>query len=122
MARAISFIYDHKEELEVDVNDYSLWGGSAGARMAALVGNKGYFQKLTGRTDLQQASAVIMQYTGYSSVSSDDPPTYACVGTNGWNRKRFHWLRQQAQSVCQMMESQVIKQCRIELIVSRHKG
>ena len=50
--------------------------------MAALVGNKGYFQKLTGRSDLPLAAAVIMQYTGYSSVSPDDPPTYACVGTN----------------------------------------
>ncbi len=82
LARAISFIYEHKEELEVDVNGYSLWGGSAGARMAALVGNKGYFQKLTGRSDLPLAAVVIMQYTGYSSVSPDDPPTYACVGTN----------------------------------------
>lgn len=82
LARAIGFIYEHKEELEVDVDGYSLWGGSAGARMAALVGNKEYFQELTGRSDLPGAAAVIMQYTGYSSVSPDDPPTYACVGTN----------------------------------------
>ena len=29
------------EELEVDVADYSLWGGSAGARMAAWLGSYG---------------------------------------------------------------------------------
>lgn len=82
LARAISFICEHKEELEVDVDGYSLWGGSAGARMAAIVGNKGYFQKLIGKSGLPLAAAVIMQYTGYSSVNPDDPPTYACVGTN----------------------------------------
>jgi acetyl esterase/lipase len=31
---------------------------------------------------LPQASAVIMQYTGYTTVSPYDGPTYACCGTN----------------------------------------
>ncbi len=35
LARAIQFIFEHAEELEVDTSCYSLWGGSAGARMAA---------------------------------------------------------------------------------------
>lgn len=35
LARAIAFIHEHADELGVDVTDYSLWGGSAGARMAA---------------------------------------------------------------------------------------
>lgn len=30
LARAITFIFDHAEELEVDTSCYSLWGGSAG--------------------------------------------------------------------------------------------
>lgn len=38
LARAISFIFTHADELEVDTNCYSLWGGSAGARMAAGLG------------------------------------------------------------------------------------
>ena len=25
-----------------------------------------------------------MHYTGHSEVSENDPPTYACVGTNDW--------------------------------------
>ena len=61
---------------------YSLWGGSAGARMAATLGNRGNLRHLTWRTDLPQASAVIMQYTGYTTVSQYDGPTYACCGTS----------------------------------------
>lgn len=49
--------------------------------MAATLGNEQYLRQLTGRTDIPQASAVIMQYTGYSAVSPYDAPTYACVGT-----------------------------------------
>lgn len=41
LARAIAFIHENAEELEVDVSDYSLWGGSAGARMAAWLGSYG---------------------------------------------------------------------------------
>lgn len=50
--------------------------------MAATLGNKGYLTQLTGNSNLPQATAVIMQYTGYSSVSPLDPPTYNCVGSN----------------------------------------
>lgn len=82
LARAIEFIYDNASALGVSTEGYSLWGGSAGARMAATLGNRSYLQQLTGRTDIPQASAVIMQYTGYSAVSQYDAPTYACVGTS----------------------------------------
>lgn len=81
LAQAIRFIYDHAEELEVNPEDYSLWGGSAGARMAATLGNRdvlSYFDM----AEISQAAAVIMQYTGYSTVSDQDAPTYACVGTS----------------------------------------
>ena len=66
LAQAIAYIYDHADELGADTDGYSLWGGSAGARMAAVLGNADYLRQLTGRTDIPQASAVIMQYTGYS--------------------------------------------------------
>ena len=82
LARALIFIHDHASELGVNPDDYSLWGGSAGARMAATLGNADNLQRLTGRTDIPQATAIIMQYTGYSTVSSSDGPTYACVGTS----------------------------------------
>ncbi len=80
LARAISFIFAHADELEVDTDCYSLWGGSAGARMAADVGSYGtaYF----GGDDLPQAGCVVMQYTGHSEWQKTDPPTYVCVGTS----------------------------------------
>lgn len=80
LARAISFIFAHAEELEVDTDCYSLWGGSAGARMAAYLGT--YGPAAFGGDDLPQPGAVVMQYTGHSEYSADDPPTYACVGTS----------------------------------------
>ncbi len=80
LARAISFIHEHAAELQVDVKNYSLWGGSAGARMAAWLGSFGteYF----GEKKYPRPSAVIMQYTGLSEVYGNEPPTYNCVGTN----------------------------------------
>lgn len=84
LAQAIQFIEDHAEELQVDPHHYSLWGGSAGARMAAELGNLDVFRSLTGRDDIPQADAVIMQYTGYGKVSPADAPTYVNVGTSDW--------------------------------------
>lgn len=81
LARAIEYVNDHAKELGVDPEGYSLWGGSAGARMAATLGNAQYGPAGFGRPDIPQASAVIMQYTGYSDTSAYDAPTYACVGT-----------------------------------------
>lgn len=83
LARAIEFIEDHASELQVDPRHYSLWGGSAGARMAADLGNLDVLRSLTGR-DVPQADAVIMQYTGYGKVSPVDAPTYVNVVTNDW--------------------------------------
>ena len=80
LARAISFIFEHAEELEVDTDCYSLWGGSAGGRMAAYLGT--YGTAAFGGEDLPKPGTVVIQYTGHSEYSEDNPPTYACVGTN----------------------------------------
>lgn len=80
LARAIRFIFENADELEINTDCYSLWGGSAGGRMAAWLGS--YGTAAFGEKDLPQAGAVIMQYTGYSEYSENDPPTYACVGEN----------------------------------------
>ena len=58
LAAALSYIEKHAEELGVAARGYSLWGGSAGARMAAAVGS----------------------YTGQSSFTPQDPPTFIAVG------------------------------------------
>lgn len=79
LARAISFIFAHAEDLGVDVEGYSLWGGSAGARMAAYLG--AYGPAGFGGDPLPHPAVVIMQYTGHSEYSQNDPATYVCVGT-----------------------------------------
>lgn len=80
LARAIAFLHDHAEELQIDMTDYSLWGGSAGARMAAWLGS--YGTAAFGEDVYPQPGAVIMQYTGLSEVTGTEPPTYNCVGTS----------------------------------------
>lgn len=80
LARAVAFIHENKDILKVDTNAYSVWGGSAGGRMAAWLGN--YGTESFGGKKYPRPSAVIMQYTGLSEVTGDEPPTYNCVGTN----------------------------------------
>ena len=80
LARAISFVFENAEELEVDTDSYSLWGGSAGARMAAWLGSYGPAD--FGGAELHQPGAVIMQYTVHSDYTEYDPPTFVCVGEN----------------------------------------
>ena len=83
LAKAIAFIHDHATDFAIDFQGYSLWGGSAGARMAAKLGEAGAMKQF-GRGDIPQAAAVVLQYTGDTSVSKRDAPTYANVGTADW--------------------------------------
>lgn len=78
LAVALEFIFDHAGELGISTENYSLWGGSAGARMAAYLGSYGV--TAFGGPDLPRPAAVIMQYTGHSDYTEMDPPTFACVG------------------------------------------
>ena len=80
LARAIAYLHDHAAELEIDMSDYSLWGGSAGARMAAWLGSHG--TESYGEKAYPRPAAVIMQYTGLTEVTGNEPPTYNCVGTS----------------------------------------
>lgn len=82
LSRALAFIIEHAEELEVNPSGYSLWGGSAGARMAAWCGT--YGTAAFHEAEYPKPAAVIMQYTGLSEVTGYEPPTYACVGTADW--------------------------------------
>lgn len=90
LARAISFIFANAGELGVSTEGYSLWGGSAGARMAAWLGS--YGPAAFGGDELPRPAAVIMQYTGLSEWTENDPPTFACVGDRdgiaGWRIMR----------------------------------
>jgi len=66
--------------LGVGAQGYSLWGGSAGARMVgniALRGVSGY-----GGGDLPKPAVVVIAYTGQSGYSSDFPPTFMTVSAD----------------------------------------
>lgn len=78
LARALVYIYDHAEELGVSREDYSLWGASAGARMAASLGS--YGTEGYGEKELPRASTVVMTYTGHTEYTENDPPTFVAVG------------------------------------------
>ncbi len=80
LARALSFIFENADELEVNPDCYSLWGGSAGGRMASWLGS--YGSAAFGGDDLPRAGTVVMQYTGHSDYTPNDPPTFVCVGEN----------------------------------------
>jgi acetyl esterase/lipase len=78
LAAALSYIFKNAEVLGVTTAGYSLWGSSAGARMAASIGSNG-----TGRfggSELPKPSAVVLLYTGHSNVASTEPPTFVAVG------------------------------------------
>lgn len=79
LSRAIAYLFEHAEELQIDMDGYSLWGGSAGARMAAWVGT--YGTQAFGERAYPKPAAVIMEYTGLSEVTGVEPPTYNVVGT-----------------------------------------
>jgi acetyl esterase/lipase len=78
LAAAILYIFRNAEMLGVSTDGYSLWGSSAGARMAAAIGSHGVAH--FGGDNLPKPSAVVMAYTGHSDVSSDEPPTFVVVG------------------------------------------
>lgn len=80
LARAIAFLHKNATKLGIDMKGYSLWGGSAGARLAIWLGSNG--TESFGEEAYPRPAAVITQYTGLSEVTGKEPPTYACVGTN----------------------------------------
>jgi acetyl esterase/lipase len=78
LAAALSYIFRNADSLGVTTAHYSLWGSSAGARMAAAIGSHG-----TGRyggSNLPKPSALVLLYTGHSDLASAEPPTFVAVG------------------------------------------
>jgi acetyl esterase/lipase len=78
LAAAISYIFRNAKALGVGTRDYSLWGSSAGARMAAAIGSHGVAAH--GSDMLPKPSVVVMAYTAHSDYSSAEPPTFVVVG------------------------------------------
>lgn len=78
LAAALSYIVQNARQLEVDIQNYSLWGSSAGARMVATIGSHGAAR--FGGSQLPKPSVVVMAYTGHSDYSRDEPATFVVVG------------------------------------------
>lgn len=78
MAAALDFIQRNARGLEVSPLHYSLWGSSAGARMAAAVGSHGMAR--FGVPAVGAPSAIVMAYTGHADIGPADPPTFVVVG------------------------------------------
>ncbi|MEQ8694838.1 MAG: prolyl oligopeptidase family serine peptidase [Gammaproteobacteria bacterium] len=78
MARAIDYILSGADKLGVARDGYSVWGSSAGARMAASIGSHGVAAFDGG--DHPKPAAVLMAYTGHSDLSDNEPPTFVVVG------------------------------------------
>lgn len=71
LAAAVSYIFSHAKMLGVRTDDYSLWGSSAGARMAAAIGPHGV--AIYGGSNLPRPAVVVMAYTAHLDHSSHDP-------------------------------------------------
>ena len=80
LAAALSYIFRHADTLGVSTESYSLWGSSAGARMAAAIGSHGAAR--FGAGQIPKPSTVVMAYTAHSDYASDEPPTFVVVGEN----------------------------------------
>lgn len=78
LAAALSYIFRNAGSLGVTTAGYSLWGSSAGARMAASIGSRGTAP--FGGAALPRPSAVVLLYTGHSEIASAEPPTFVAVG------------------------------------------
>ena len=77
LAAALSYIFENADMLGVSTKDYSLWGSSAGARVAASIGS--YGAAGFGGSDLPKPCIVVMAYTAHPDFSGDDPPTFVMV-------------------------------------------
>lgn len=78
LAAALTYIFRNAGELGVTTANYSLWGSSAGARIAASIGSHGTAQ--FGGTTLPPPSTVVLLYTGHSDLAPSEPPTFVAVG------------------------------------------
>lgn len=84
LINAVRYILSNAEELKVDTENYSLWGGSAGARLCSYVTYSPEF--LTSEMKLHPAANIIA-YTYFDFTprfSANDPAGFFIVGTHDW--------------------------------------
>lgn len=80
LAAVISFIFKNAEKLGVSTEGYSLWGGSAGARMVGNIAMSGV--PAYDGDNLPKPATAVIAYTGQSTYSASFPPTFITVAAN----------------------------------------
>jgi acetyl esterase/lipase len=77
LAAALTYIFDNAETLGISTDNYSVWGGSAGAKMAdaAASGHVNF------GNNIPRPSMAVIAYTG-NFGSPNYPPTFAIVSKN----------------------------------------
>lgn len=82
LANAIRFIFENASTLKVDTNNYSLWGGSAGARMAGNIAQYGVNAFSSGSHNYPKPVTAVIAYTGQSSYDKNFPSTFITVSAD----------------------------------------
>jgi len=80
LANAIRFILRNAASLRVATNNYSLWGGSAGARMVGNIAQQGTEAFGAGR--YPRPVTAVIAYTGQSSYDKGFPATFITVSAD----------------------------------------
>lgn len=82
LANAIRFIFENANALKVDTKNYSLWGGSAGARMVGNIAHYGV--GAFGIINYPKPVTAVIAYTGQSSYDKAFPATFITVSADDW--------------------------------------
>jgi acetyl esterase/lipase len=78
LAAALAFIFANARTLEVGTQNYSLWGESAGARMAARLSSYGTARY--GAASCPKPVTAVIAYTAHSDFTAGDPATFTVAG------------------------------------------
>jgi acetyl esterase/lipase len=78
LAAALAFIFANARMLNVGTSNYSLWGESAGARMAARLSS--YGTTAYGERDCPKPVTAVIAYTAHGDYTNNDPPTFTVAG------------------------------------------
>jgi flavodoxin/acetyl esterase/lipase len=78
LAAALAFIFANARTLEVGTQNYSLWGESAGARMAARLSS--YGTAYYGAASCPKPVTAVIAYTAHSDFTAGDPATFTVAG------------------------------------------
>jgi acetyl esterase/lipase len=77
-AVALSYIFDHSSSMEVNINDYSLWGLSAGGQAVSDISLRG--TAAYGEADLPKPCTGVYLYALQPILSQNDPAAFTAIG------------------------------------------